>query len=150
MSHPYYDEEQATEEHAIAVRIIGAQASGNIEDIRGVTAPEFSTWSAWALKGTENNSASGTGCIQLLKQEMKRKRAVITIGGAFPTGTPTAGMVMIGDQNRVKNFNPAVPVPLAGILYAGMSITIEGQSEVWVAADGTNPLTVTVLDERYQ
>lgn len=264
MSHPLtkeYDEEL----HAIPVRIISDTKPDNQEDVVGLTAPEFSIPSSYALTGNE----TGPNVRQILGLQPRRKRALIIVNAAFNaavqqplngvfsgadtggqsasitasagmtpyitgfrvdglgataatnvtvtiTGTSSgtlsytysfvagattpntpldvklpvpiassvggtitvsvpgaagntntninlygyqssgastgnAGFVLIGSKEMMQNYNPSSGVvPQGAMMTAGQAISVEGQSAYWVAADGSHPMTVSVIEERYQ
>jgi hypothetical protein len=75
-----------------------------------------------------------------LPQAAKRNKASIRVTSLVPTAT---AYVLIGSLNQVNNGQ--------GIrLYHGQFIEILGVPAVYMAPDGTNPVTVTVLDEKYR
>lgn len=95
-----------------------------------IAAAEFGSWLTLELLGTE-------AAQQLLPQAPLRDRAVILIQGA------PGNKVRVGTQEQVQNGG-------GGTLIVPCSVTKESQPAVWVAPIGGLPVTVTVLDERYQ
>lgn len=103
-------------------------------------APAFAQFSSYLLGGTE-------APIQILTQAPKRKRALIQVlAGASAN---VNGYVVVGNQGQIYANKPG-QVNSGGILTVGVQIEYTGSSPLYLAPDGTNSLTVTVLDERYQ
>jgi hypothetical protein len=103
------------------------------------TAPDFGVWRSITLAGTEIGGLS----MQLLPQEEKRHRAIIIIQPGVAANV--LGNVFIGTRAQVQ-----ATLPQGGQLVNGNSVVLESASEVWIAADGSHSLTVTVLDERFK
>lgn len=95
-------------------------------------APELAAWSSWTLTGNE----SGSGAFQILPQDARRFKAIIS---CLCTGD--VGYVLIGKRDQVMNGQ-------GFILAGGNEIPVESQAAVWMAAGGT-AITVSVLDQRY-
>jgi hypothetical protein len=91
-------------------------------------AAEWGSWQTFPI-------VAATPPQQILPQNNKRKEAQIIIFG-------TAGYVLVGTRAQVQNKQ-------GGQLQAGR-YPFEAKQELWLAGDGTNAFTVTVLDERYQ
>ncbi len=111
----------------VPVRLVGESQSQ-------VDSAELSSWQAYKFVGTEQ-------AVRLLATSKNRKRAVIMVLPGFANNN-TVGNVYVGTQEQVQNRQ-------GGILVSGVVFEIDSQRETWVAPDGTNSLTVTVLDERY-
>lgn len=117
------------EPDAIRVHIVGS----DIEKIEGT---EYASFQTYTLLGTE------TQPVQLLAQDLKRKRAVIIVNNGFLDNN-SAGYVKIGDIGSVSNNQGA-------LLASGNSVVLESGRAIYLMTDGTNSLTVTVIDERYK
>jgi len=111
----------------VPVRLVGESQSQ-------VDSAELSSWQSYKFVGTEQ-------ALRLLATSKNRKRAVIMVLPGFANNN-TVGNVYVGTQEQVQNRQ-------GGILVSGVVFEIDSQRETWVAPDGTNSLTVTVLDERY-
>lgn len=95
--------------------------------------PELAAWSNWQLTGTEP-------AFQLLPQDERRRKATIACYGSTQGTTPP--YVLIGKREQVMNGQ-------GYILPTYEDIKVESQAEVWCIPDGSDPVTVCVLDERY-
>lgn len=84
---------------------------------------------------------------QLLPQSNKRKRAVINVQPGIAANV--AGAVYIGSQQQM-NASPAVAALTGYRLVNGSQLIVESKSEIWIAGDGVNSLTVVTWDERFQ
>lgn len=98
-------------------------------------APELSAFNSWELQGTEVAGAS----MQVLPQDTRRHKAHIYVTSTVPTAN---AYVVLGKREQVMNGQ-------GFRLYSGQRVTVESQAAVWLAADGVDPITVSVLDERY-
>lgn len=96
-----------------------------------IAAADFGSWQSWTLAGTE-------GPFQLLPQTPKRDRAVIAVQGAAGANVG----IRVGSMEQVMNGQGAT-------LLAPITIVKESQPEVWLAPLGA-PVTIAILDERYQ
>lgn len=85
----------------------------------------------------ESFAATDTVSRRLLPQEPQRHRAVVFVTGVAP------GTVRFGSPGQMGSGLSGIPIS------GGTSFVVESQSEVWVAPDGTNAMTVGALDERY-
>lgn len=92
-------------------------------------------WGAWQTFITPAGPATPQ---QILPQNNRRKQAAVFVSGA-------AGYVLVGTRGQVMNNQ-------GGRLIAGSAnrFPIENKQELWMTGDGTNAVTVTVLDERYE
>ncbi len=108
----------------IPVCIVDDQSAEKIE------AATWGVWTSYTLAGTEPAQ-------QIIPQDRRRRRAVVIVNGASP------GVVYIGTQAQVQR-------QVGGILAGGNSVTLESQSPMWMAPDGTHPMTVSVLVEGYR
>lgn len=110
----------------VPVRIIGVDSERAAKVEQGV-------WMNYIFAATDQPQ-------QILPQNSKRKQAVITVQPG--NAASIVGFLYIGDQARVFN-------RVSGRGYNGNSITVESAAAVWAAPDGTNSLSLTVLDESY-
>lgn len=85
---------------------------------------------------------------QILAQAPKRKRAIIKVSNSLVDNS-AVGFVVVGTLSQVQNVRPNV-FNSGGIMVSGDMIEYTGSSPLYLASDGVNALTVTVLDERYQ
>lgn len=102
-----------------------------------IAAADFGAFGKVVLAGTETKGAK----LSLLPRENKRNRAVIWITPGAAGNV--AGKVIIGSAAQCDGGTGAE-------LVNGMSLTYEGASPVFLAADGTNSLTVNFVDERFR
>lgn len=124
MSHPHELGGEVVE--PVPVRIVRTDAERTQN-----TAPEFSSWESWAFTGTE------TVPVRVLGRNEKRSSAqIIVLAGG-------AGSIRIGGISKVGGGR-------GGLLNSGNSATVHGAPEVWVLPVAGNPVSVTVVDERYQ
>jgi len=93
-------------------------------------AADYASWQTYRLTGLEPPQV-------ILAQDAKRRRAVVIVTGI------AAASLRIGALGSVSNGQ-------GGSLFPGNTVTLENQREHWIIGDGVNPITVTVLDERYQ
>lgn len=98
-------------------------------------APELASLNSYLLQGTEIAGAA----IQILPQDTRRHKAHIYVFSTVPTAN---AYIILGKREQVMNGQ-------GFRLYSGQDLTIESQAVVWLAADGVDPVTVSVLDERY-
>lgn len=111
--------------NAIPVTVVGEKE----------TPATFGIWTTYKLTGTEQAQ-------MILPLSLKRHRAVIQVMNGFLNNN-NLGYVLIGSLGQVQNGQ-------GGVLVSGVSVTIESESAVFLAPDGSHALTVTVLEERYR
>lgn len=95
-------------------------------------AAEFGVWATYSLLGTEPAQ-------QLLRRDQYRSRALITV----TQNTPGTGAVWVGTRAQLTG------TMLNGGKLASGTFEVKNQQELYLIGDGTNPMTVTVLSERY-
>jgi hypothetical protein len=110
----------------IPVRIVGTDNDRDAVIEQGV-------WMYYTFAATD-------GPQQILPQNSKRKRAVVTVQPGAAGNV--VGFVYVGDMGHVSN-------RAGGRLYVGNTTTVESKPAVFAMSDGTNSLSVTVLDESY-
>lgn len=98
-------------------------------------APELSAFNTLILQGTETQG----NAIQVLPQDTRRHKAHVYVFSTVPT--PNA-YIVLGKREQIMNGQ-------GFRLFSGQDLTIESQAAVWLAADGIDPVFVSVLDERY-
>lgn len=116
-----------TKEDHFPVRVEVVNQSEQVREF----APELASWQSYNLTGAETGSAS----FRILPQDTRRFKAKIYCIG-------TAGGIYLGTRAQVMNGQGFA-------LNVCNDITLESQAEVWMSADGTNAVTVSILDERY-
>lgn len=102
----------------------------------GAEREQSADWGSWQ---TFFFSATANPAQQVLPQNNRRKSATLQVNGA-------TGYVLVGTRGQVMNGQ-------GGRLFGGAGInrcTVENKQELWMIGDGTNTLTVTILDERYE
>lgn len=111
-----------TDIEPIPVRIVGEEQE---------EAADFGAWIVFSFLGTE-------AAVPCIPQDRKRKRAVVIVSSAV-----AAARLYFGSMAQAQQRTGA---PLQN----GNTFSMESQSPMWVAPDGTNPITVAVLLEGYR
>lgn len=94
--------------------------------------PQHSSWSVFQLAGTE-------APLQILPRDANRHIAQLCV---LTDSTNPDSTVRIGTMTQVMNGQ-------GGILVQGMIVPIESQPAIWAVPTG-DPITITVLDQRYE
>ena len=101
-------------------------------------APDFGSYNTYILLGTE------TQPLNILPQSRLRNRAVIRVTSLVPTAN---AYVTIGGLGQVGNGTPQTAQGFR--LFHSQVLEIESMPAVYMLPDGTNPVTVCVMDEKY-
>ena len=96
-------------------------------------AADYTSFQTYTLGGTEK-------AFRIVPQARLRSRCVIVCKPG--NASNTNGFVLLGRQQEVMNGQ-------GKIMTAGETYTYQGQGAIFLAADGTNSLVVTVADEVY-
>lgn len=115
------------------------EAGGQIEPLHVVidspreveSTPEFGAWRtySWGAAATVDSTMQS-----ILPQTRKRHKAQIIV-------YIQTGFVQVGSRSQIQN-------GVGAQLQAGR-YPVENSQELFIASDGTNAATVTILDERY-
>lgn len=105
------------------------------DDVTRIEGTEYASFATFVVLGTE------TQPIQILAQDLRRKRAVILVNPGFSDNN-TAGYLKIGDLGSVSNGQGM-------LLVAGNGFVMEHGRAVWLKGDGSHGFTVSIEDERY-
>lgn len=116
--------------HAVDVRIVG-----NV--VEKEKASEYGSDNTYVVLGAATEMAT-----QILAQNIRRKRATITINPGYTDGN-TAGYIIIGQYNSVQ-------ARQGRLLTSGNTVVIEHGRAVWLIGDGQgHGFTVSVGDELF-
>lgn len=115
---------------AIRVHIVGS-------DVQKEEGTEYWSANTFIVLGTSTEQG-----VQILAQDLRRKRAVVNINPGFADNN-TAGFIVLGSQGGMSTRQ--------GALYtSGNQIIFEHGRAVWLIGDGFgHAFTVSVSDERY-
>jgi len=96
---------------------------------------EFGVLTTYPLQGTES-------AIQILPYDAYRRKARIYINNPPAQSAQIGAFVWIGSRAQVQNNS-------GGRLQPGDNLVLENMRDYYVTADGTHPVDVIVLNERY-
>lgn len=103
-------------------------------------APDFSAFATYQLTGIE-------GPILILPQAKKRSEAKLRVTSLTAVAT---AYVLIGSQAQIASRSGGDPAAQGYRLYHGQTLNVDGIPAVYAIWDGTNPVVLTVLDEKYR
>lgn len=103
---------------------------------------EYGSWQTYAISSTWQPN-------QILKRNLRRRRAVIVVQPSVGGAQPATDGVILGTQAQVSGNQAS---GLGGFLQVGFNVTVENQQEVWAAfpTANTDAVKVLVLDELYE
>jgi hypothetical protein len=94
---------------------------------------------SWTLTGSE-------AAFRILARNDRRRQAVIWVLPGF-TNNNQNGNVFLGTREQVQAANASSGAITAGVFVSGQSLSTNAAGEIYCKPDGTNSLTITVVDE---
>lgn len=136
MTHPVESIEHAIGLDVVKVHVVASDVPEKKPE-RTTSAADFGAWATFQTPAGPDQAR------RILSNNRKRTRAVLLCSAGLAGNV--AGAVFLGTQAQAQTTQAGLS---GGRLIAGQSITIESYSDLWLVGDGTNSLTVTVMDEQ--